>query len=194
MPEPQDLDSAMAQFGGRATQAPQGGSDFRMGITGGGRQTTPMQMPPAPAPVSSGGLDAAMAQFGGKPVQAPAPVQPPVPPREKSWMRGDTTPLDENAPIGDIAKGFAQNVGASGVNFAKGVADTVMHPQQTAESIGAIPVGLYEKMGGPTPQGWDDAKGGGKQSAQMLDAMLDHFKNKYGGLEQVKKALYEDPV
>ena len=86
--------------------------------------------------------------------------------------------------------GFLSNVVSSAGKFAGDVGQAVMHPADTLKALGSIPVGLAEKAGIPVP-----APGPGEMdSAKMLDALVDHFKGRYGSLDGAKKALYEDPV
>lgn len=84
--------------------------------------------------------------------------------------------------------GFAGNVLTSAANLAGNTAAAIMHPLDTLSTLGSIPVGLYEKAGGPVPQGWS------YESSKTLDKIGQNYKNRYGSLSQIGDTLYEDPV
>lgn len=86
--------------------------------------------------------------------------------------------------------GFLSNALTSTGNLIGQAASAVAHPVDTLKAIGAIPVGLYEKAGGPVP-----APGPGEvDAAKQVDAMIDHFKQRYGSLDRAKETLYNDPA
>jgi hypothetical protein len=84
--------------------------------------------------------------------------------------------------------GFAGNVLGSGARMVENTVDALIHPIDTITSLASIPVGVYQKAGGPVPAGFDD------HHLKMVDAMIDHLKQRYGSLDAAKKTLYEDPV
>lgn len=98
----------------------------------------------------------------------------------------DSFQPDESKSIG----GFFSNLASSTGNLIGDTAHAVAHPIDTLNALGAIPVGLAEKAGVPVPA----AKPGEMDSAKMLDAMIDHFKQRYGSLDSVKETLYKDPA
>lgn len=96
-------------------------------------------------------------------------------------------------PAGRSVGGFLSNVGSSAMKFGSDVVGAVAHPIDTLGAIGSIPVGLAEKAIG-REIGTREPGDTSPTAAQKLDALMDHFKGRYGSLEGVKKALYEDPV
>jgi hypothetical protein len=86
--------------------------------------------------------------------------------------------------------GFLSNAVTSTGNLIGQAASAVAHPVQTLKAMGSIPIGLYEKAGGPLP-----APGPGDvDAAKQVDAMIDHFKQRYGSLDRAKETLYNDPA
>jgi hypothetical protein len=89
---------------------------------------------------------------------------------------------------GTGVSGFIGNVFGSGGRLTSNTVDAIVHPIDTLGSIASIPVGLYQKAGGPVPAGFDDRR------LKLVDAMIDHMRERYGSLDAAKKTLYEDPV
>lgn len=79
--------------------------------------------------------------------------------------------------------GFAGNVAKSGADFVKNTAEAIIHPVQTVKSIGSLAAGGVEKL---IP---------GQQSHEgAFDGLINFYKQRYGGWDNIKKTLYEDPV
>ena len=94
--------------------------------------------------------------------------------------------------------GFAGNVIKSGVNVAKGVAGAVMHPIDTASGLVDVGAGALQNA---LPKGvtdfinkFDSNPEAAKRAVAAADAVGGVYKEKYGGLDKIKKTLYEDPV
>ena len=96
-----------------------------------------------------------------------------------------STPAGQGALTGGESGSFLSNVMASGGRLIGDVASAAMHPLNTAEALGQMPQGVLNKV---------LSIGANEQSTALVDAMIDHFKDRYGSLENVKKTLYEDPV
>jgi len=79
--------------------------------------------------------------------------------------------------------GFFGNVASSGGNFLKSIFDTVTNPVQTVKGLGSLGLGALEKL---VP--------GEQEHEKYADTLGEHFKERYGGLENVGKTLYQDPV
>ena len=94
--------------------------------------------------------------------------------------------------------GFAGNVIKSGVNVAKGVAGAVMHPIDTASGLVDVGAGALQNV---LPKGvvdfvnkFDSNPDAANRAVAAADAVGGVYKEKYGGLDKIKKTLYEDPV
>jgi len=94
--------------------------------------------------------------------------------------------------------GFAGNVIKSGYNVAKGVAGAVMHPIDTASGLVDVGAGALQNV---LPKSvvdfvnkFDSDPAAAKRAVAAADAVGGVYKEKYGGLDKIKKTLYEDPV
>ena len=79
------------------------------------------------------------------------------------------------APVETIAR--------SGKEFAEGIISAVTHPVQTAKSIYSLARGTIEKL---IP--------GEQENEKTVDALVDFYKERYGGLENIKETALTDPV
>ncbi len=79
--------------------------------------------------------------------------------------------------------GFASNVVKSGAGVVSGLAQAITHPVDTAVALGKTALGGVEKLI-PGEQGQE----------QSFDAVVDFYKQRYGGIENLKKTFYEDPI
>jgi hypothetical protein len=90
----------------------------------------------------------------------------------------------------DVISGAVANAPDSAWQFAKDVVRPITHPIETLSGIKDLGLGLLEKSGAvgtilpPT--------GGGHE--KYADAMMDYIKNRYGGVENIKKSIAKDPV
>ena len=79
--------------------------------------------------------------------------------------------------------GFAGNVLKSGADLVKNTAEAIIHPVQTAKSLGSVALGGVEKL---IP---------GQQSHEgAFNGLIDFYKQRYGGIENIKNTLYNDPI
>lgn len=95
--------------------------------------------------------------------------------------------LGTEAPVavdGDYAKSLVKNIPGSAVNMATDIAHAVAHPVETVENIGAIGKGVLQKFGMVS----------GNDSEKYADAVGKFFADRYGGWDNVKKTLRDDPV
>lgn len=95
-------------------------------------------------------------------------------------------PSNSGAPAVEPGKsvgGFAGNVIKSGADFVKNTANAIIHPIDTAKSLGKVALGGVEKV---VP---------GRQGAENeFDAVTSFFKERYGSLDAIKETAYNDPV
>lgn len=110
----------------------------------------------------------------------------------KPAATGGWASTDDHAPVpeGHSIGGFLSNVLSSGAKMATDIGSAIVHPVDTLKAIGSIPVGLAEKAGIPV----GTAAPGEQDAAKTLDAIIDHFKERYGSFEKAKESLYKDPV
>ena len=80
----------------------------------------------------------------------------------------------------------ASNFGTSAGKFVSDMAQPFLHPVQTAQDIGNVGHGLAQRLG--------VAPEGGHEDEKYWDAVKEHFKGKYGSMENFKRSLAEDPV
>jgi hypothetical protein len=74
-------------------------------------------------------------------------------------------------------------VPSSAIAFGKNTLSLITSPIQTAKSLKDLSVGLFNKL---TP--------GTQPSEATVDAMVDFFKERYGGVENIKQTIATDPV
>lgn len=83
-----------------------------------------------------------------------------------------------------VAGKALENAPSSAGEFIKNTAQPFIHPVETAENVGAIGKGVLQKLGVMS----------GKDSEQYADAVGKFFKDRYGGMDAIKKTLATDPV
>ena len=95
--------------------------------------------------------------------------------------------------------GFLSNIPSSAAKFAGGIFEAVTSPVQTAKTLIDIPVGAAAKAfpkafefinSLDTPEGQAAAK----RAADTASAVGGFYAQRYGSVEGIKKAAYEDPV
>jgi len=92
----------------------------------------------------------------------------------------------------DVPIAMIKNAPASATEFGKNLVEPFLHPIQTAENIGALGKGLYSKAEGA--MGYEQNPQEKAQVEASANAVGDFFKQRYGGLENLKKTMAEDPV
>jgi len=86
-------------------------------------------------------------------------------------------------PWSDVATGAASNLWPSAKQFSSDIIQPLMHPIDTAKTIGQLGLGLIQKLiPGEQP---DEA---------MVDAVGKFFMERYGSIENIKRTLSTDPV
>jgi hypothetical protein len=86
----------------------------------------------------------------------------------------------------DAAWQALRNTPKSAVMYGKSLVDPVLHPVDTAKAVGNVAVGAAQSATGST-LGMDD-------KTAFAQAIGDYYKNRYGGMENIKKTVSEDPV
>ena len=79
--------------------------------------------------------------------------------------------------------GFVSNVFSSGGKFIKDTASAIVHPVETVKSVAKVGAGAVEKLI-PGEQGQE----------KNFDALVEHFKGRYGSTQAFLDTLYNDPV
>ena len=123
-------------------------------------------------------------------------------PTKKLDFQPTTQTIPTTEPKPSIG-GFLGNVVSSGANLIGGIAQTVMHPIKTAESIGNIFAGavMPSRAGGDL----DPTTGQGvpvvqSKQVQAIDSVAQYFGGRYGGsnpqeiASNVAKTAYKDPA
>lgn len=85
--------------------------------------------------------------------------------------------------------GFFANTVKSGTNFAGGLASAFFHPIKTVENLGNLAVGAGEKLGGAVM-----GKDINTPQTQSFQHLMDVYSQRYGGLGNIAKTAYEDPI
>jgi hypothetical protein len=99
-------------------------------------------------------------------------------------------PVDnvENIPLswGDAALQAIKNVPDSAVSYGKNLISPIVHPVDTIKALGNTAIGTAQAIAG-SELGMDD-------KTRFAQAIADYYKNRYGGVENFKRSLAEDPV
>lgn len=96
---------------------------------------------------------------------------------------GKTTP---QGPMSwsDVGSQALQNAPGSAVQFGANIVQPFLHPIQTAENIGEVGGGLLQKAGLMS----------GHEHEAAANAVGQFFAQRYGGMENFKRSLAQDPV
>ena len=109
------------------------------------------------------------------------------------------TPAAPEAPppsmgLGEMASSAVQNVPGSALQFAKDVTAPIHSPIETVKGLGGLGAGVLEKQARVlknTFLGSEDAPG---ENEQKLEALASFVGDRYGGIEEIKRTIAEDPV
>jgi hypothetical protein len=122
----------------------------------------------------------------------------------KPFQAAEKPAFDPNAPFktpeqtadserslgGALAEGV-EHLPESAINFAKDIAQPILHPYDTAKSMKNLGLGILEKIQDAYPGTGTPLTRGHEQYAEQFGQML---ADRYGGWEEVKKTLATDPV
>lgn len=95
----------------------------------------------------------------------------------------NTSTTSAPAPTNYSVGGFLGNVIGSGASFLGNVGSAILHPIQTVENLGSIPVGALQELGGETTP-----------ETQVFDQVKDTYAQRYGGLSNIANTIYTDPI
>lgn len=93
---------------------------------------------------------------------------------------------------GDVASSAVRNAPRSAYNLGKSIVDAVTSPVETATALYNVGKGGVSKAAGAI--GIDQDPGTKAQNEAAFDAVASFFADRYGGVENFKKTLAEDPV
>jgi hypothetical protein len=96
----------------------------------------------------------------------------------------DDIPAAKPMSWSDVPGEALRNAPSSAVRLAKDVAQPFLHPLDTLGNIGELAAGAAQKMG----------LASGTEGIPKVDAVGQFFKDRYGGVENIKHTLAEDPV
>lgn len=99
---------------------------------------------------------------------------------------------DQDLSWSDVPGQAIKNLPSSAYNLAAGIANTVMHPIDTAQGIYDVGKGAVSKAAGALGVEQDPAAKAQNEAA--INAVGEFFANRYGSLENFKKTLAEDPA
>lgn len=91
---------------------------------------------------------------------------------------------EESRPWSDVAISAVEHIPSSAWEAGKNIVQPILHPIDTATSIKNIGQGVLEKTGAMS----------GDEHVKYADAVGEFIKDRYGGMENFKKTLSEDPV
>jgi hypothetical protein len=89
-------------------------------------------------------------------------------------------------PWSDVAAGAAKNFIPSAKQFASDMVQPILHPVDTAKTLGSVYLGVLQKSAPGDPPKSDHV--------DAANAVADFFANRYGGIENIKKTIATDPV
>lgn len=84
----------------------------------------------------------------------------------------------------EVATSAVKNIPSSAVQFGKDIVQPILHPIDTAESLKNIGHGVLQKIGILS----------GSDQEKYADAVGQFFTDRYGGWENIKRAIATDPV
>lgn len=90
----------------------------------------------------------------------------------------------QDKSIGDVAGEAIRNIPSSAVENAKNLVQPILHPIDTANSLKDLAVGALQKA----------KLVDGEDRTANVDALVQHFADRYGSVSGFKKAVAQDPV
>ena len=91
--------------------------------------------------------------------------------------------------MGAIPVTTPQNVIKSGGNFISGMGEVITHPINTLKNIGNLVAGGAETLANKVGINTQDT-----EEKQTFDKFLSYMKDRYGGVSNIQKTIYDDPV
>lgn len=110
--------------------------------------------------------------------------------------------FDESAKpmsISEMASQAAQNAPSSAIEYAKNIAQPIIHPIETAQNLYGLGKGLgakgmlaaFDTFGRPVSP---EARAAVEEMAAPANAVGEHFAGRYGGAENIKRTIAQDPI
>lgn len=90
--------------------------------------------------------------------------------------------------------GFVQNAKGSAGNFLSGIGNAIAHPLDTAANVAGLGVGMGElalAKAGVDPASMSPEA---QNHMNLARGVIDFYKNRYGGVQNVLDTAYQDPV
>lgn len=113
---------------------------------------------------------------------------PPKPQGDDPWSEFP----DHSMSWGDVASGAMRNLPTSAYNVGASLVNTIAHPIQTAEGLYDVGKGAVSKAAGAL--GVEQDPETKAQNEAAINAVGQFFADRYGGIENFKKTLAEDPA
>lgn len=138
-------------------------------------------------PASPDELNSIVAQqLGGGQAQAPS-MQEPEPALPQSSM--PTEPPERTMSAGEVVTSAIKNIPSSALQYGKNIVSAVTNPIDTAGAVlktaaGGVQAATRGSFEG-IPEGEDEA---------YFNALKEGLKERYGGMENIKRTIAEDPV
>lgn len=115
---------------------------------------------------------------------------PPPPPGYELDPKSSGSP--ESISWADVPGQAISNLPSSALGVAEGIAQTVMHPVDTAQGIYNIGKGAVSKAAGAIGVSQNPEEKA--QSEAALDGVIQFFHDRYGGMENLKNTIATDPA
>lgn len=116
----------------------------------------------------------------------------PPPPRKTSETVEAVPEKKEPLSAGDVASQALENLPSSAAQFGKDMVQPILHPIDTARGLGALGLGIIQKIRNLSPEGQRGSLPAFDETA--ADAVGKHFVDRYGSVEGIKNAIATDPV
>ena len=100
--------------------------------------------------------------------------------------------------LGEVASSAVQNLPGSAWQFAKDVTAPIHSPIETAKGLGGLAAGAYQSMGRGAkglavgPEEAQELEPGAQE--KNVDALISFVSERFGGLENIKRTVAEDPA
>ena len=117
-----------------------------------------------------------------------------ITPPEPQPAQATTPEAPQSMGLGEMASSAVGNLPGSAWQFAKDVTAPIHSPVETAKGLGGLAAGVVQNRFREAKNfalGSDDAPG---ENEQKLEALVSFIGDRYGGLENIKRTVAEDPA
>jgi hypothetical protein len=112
---------------------------------------------------------------------------------QRAHVRASDSLAPPSLSLGDVAEGVAENWKDSAVNLGNSLIQPIIHPIDTAKAVGNLALGVGSKAVDAIPGvEWKDKEAKAERESSA-DAVGQFYKDRYGSLEGVKRAVATDP-